>query len=95
MTRRELELSAKPEESVVKSQKHGTGKDFTTANKVVEWNQNGPDLHPPVQPLKNSRRLAPGPPRGPVPRMPAAAMMEMEVLKDRKLVVSLVVGYAT
>ena len=81
---------------VVKSQKHGTGKGFTTPNKVVEWNQNGPDLHRPEQTLKNSRRSAPGTPWGPTPRISAAAaMMEMEVLKDGKFVVLLVVHYAT
>ena len=70
---------------MVKSQKHGTGKVFATANKVVERNQTGPDLPRPVQSLKNSRRLAPKRTRCPTPRMPsAAAMMEMEVLKDRK-----------
>ena len=76
------------DEMVVKSQRHGTGKGFTTANKVVEWNENGPDLHLPVQSVKKTRRLAQGPPRGPTPSVSAAAALtEMEVLKDRKLVV--------
>ena len=42
------------------------------------------DLPRPVQSLKNYRRLAPGTPRGPTPRISAAAaMMEMGVLKRR------------
>ena len=89
MTRRELKLLAKLDEMVVKSQTHGTGKGFTTANKVVEGNQNVADLPRPVQSLKKSRRLAPG------AMSAAAAMTKMEVLKDGKLVVSLVVHYAT
>ena len=56
------EVKVKLSEMVVKSQRHGTGKGFTTTNKVVEWNQNGPDLPRPVESLKSPRRLAPGPP---------------------------------
>ena len=88
MTRHELKLLVKLDEMVVKSYKHGTGKDLTTANKVVEWNQNVSDLPRPVQSLTNSRRLATGPLRGPTPRMSAAAArMEMEVLCSLRNVV--------
>ena len=46
--------------------------------------------------FENSRRLAPGTPRGPTPRIfDAAAMMEMQVLKDGKFVGLLVVHYET
>ena len=89
MTRRELKLLAKLDEMVVKSQKHGTGRALRRQKKVVQGNQNVADLPRPVQSLKISRRLAPG------AMSAAAAMTKMEVLKDGKLVVSLVVHYAT
>ena len=84
MTRRDLKFLVKLDEMVVKSRRrHGKG--LTTANKVVEWNQNVSDLSRPVQTLKNSRRFAHGTPRGPTPRVSAAAaLMEVEVLKDRR-----------
>ena len=60
---------------------HGTGK----------GKQSGPDLSGPVF-VKKYRRFAPGPPRGPTSEMSAAAaMIKMEVLRDGKLVVSMVV----
>ena len=96
MTRNELKLLAKLDEMVVRSYKHGTGKGLTTANKFFERDQNVSDLHRSVQTLKNSRRLAPDTPRGPNPRISAAAaMMEMEVVKDGNFVALLVVHNAT
>ena len=95
MTRDELKLLVTRDEMVVKSDKHGTGKGLTTANNFFGWNQNVSDR--PVQTLQGFLRLALGTPRGPTPRISAAAaMMEIAmVVKDRKFVVMLAVHNTT
>ena len=93
MTRRELKSLVRLDEMVVKSNGHGMGKDITTANNFVDWNQNVSDLPRPVQTLKNSRAVGAGYASGPCSVSAATAMME--VLKDGKFVVLLVDHYAT
>ena len=81
---------------MVKSYKHGAGKGLNDNKQVrrMESERLGPS--PSRADFEKSRRLAPGTSRGPIPRISAAAaMMDIEVLKDGKFVVMFVVRYAT